>query len=373
MPTFTTRDPNGSVRAYDRAVSLLETLAIEIGVRQCGTEGAARAAEAIAESFRGLGLEPRFQEFPLLGYDAEEPELWIDAERWQAGPCLYSHPGECEGEVRLLSDGVWAVGEGRLVRSIFGKGPIPFVGSSSAAGHIAQPPTAYLSRADAERLRDGQHARLVVRGEFVPGRRDRNVIATVPGASEERVVVGAHFDSVWRGNGAIDNATGVEGLRRVAERLVGREHPRTLEFVAFGAEEIGLVGARRYVAEARERGELPQIVGMVNLDCIGHGDKLELLCSPAALLERAEREARRLGQWERYDVVTELGQEAGTDHLPFAQAGIPALSILHFPYEEYHLPEESLDLIDERKLADAVDLAVALVESQLAEPVARAV
>jgi aminopeptidase YwaD len=351
-------------------VNLLEALAA-IGPRQCGTEAVASAAEAVADAFRELGLEPRLEEFPLLGYETEEPELWVDGERRRVGPCMYSHPGECEGVVEQLSDGVWAVGEGRLVRSLFGRGPIPFFGGSVNAGHVAQPPTAFLSRTDAERIREGQQARLVVRAEFVPGRLDRNVVAELPGASDEVVVVGAHFDSVWRGPGVIDNATGVEGLRRVAERLVGKSHPRRLRFVAFGAEEIGLVGARRHMAGIRERGETRGVAGMVNLDCIGHGAQLELLCSPEALLERTRATAERLGLVDRYEVVTELGQDAGTDHLPFAQAGIPALSILHFPYEEYHLSEESLDLVDENLMRDAVDLAVEMVESQLADPVPR--
>jgi hypothetical protein len=342
---------------------LVRTLAEEIGVRQCGTPAAARAAEAVAAAFRELGLEPRFQEFPLLRYDAEEPELWVDGERWSAGPCMYAHPGVCEGTVEALSDGLWGVGEGRLARSIFGRGPIPFGGRFTLAGHIATPPTAFLSRADSDRIRPGQHAKLVVRGSFVGGQRDRNVVARIPGASEERVVVGAHYDSVWHGPGAIDNATGVEGLRRVAAHFAGTEPPRTIELVAFGAEEIGLVGARRYVAAARDRDELRSIVGMVNLDCIGHGDALQLLCSPAAQLERTREAAARLGLTDRYEVVTELGQEAGTDHLPFAQAGIPAVSILHFPYEEYHLPEDTPALVDERRLDDAVALAVDLVRS----------
>jgi hypothetical protein len=49
----------------------------------------------------------------------------------------------------------------------------------------------------------------------------------------------------------------------------------------------------------------------------------------------------------------------------------PAATILHFPYEEYHLPEESLALVDEQRLADAVELAADLIESQLAAPVSR--
>ena len=355
----------------DTAPGLLRTLSEEIGVRRCGTEAAARAAAAVATAFRELGLEPVFQEFPFLRYDPEEPELWVDGERWRAGPCMYAHPGVCEGEIEVLSDGLWGVGEGRLARSIFGRGPIPFVGRLTHAGHIAMPPTAFLSRADCERIRAGQHARLVVRGAFVGGQRDRNVVARVPGASDERVVVGAHYDSVWNGPGAIDNATGVEGLRRVASHFAGTEPARTIELVAFGAEEVGLVGARRFVANEQERDTLGSIVGMVNLDCIGLGETLELLCSPPALLERTRAAAERLGLTERYEVVTELGQEAGTDHLPFAQAGIPAVSILHFPYEEYHLPEDTVALVDEQRLEDAVALAIDVVQSLVDDPVPR--
>ncbi len=354
-----------------RPADLLQTLAETIGVRQCGTEAAARAADAVAAAFRELGLEPVFQEFPILRYDAEEPELWVDGEQWRAGPCMYAHPGVCEGAVEALSDGLWGVGEGRLARSIFGRGPIPFVGRFTLAGHIATPPTAFLSRADSDRIRAGQHARLVVRGSFVGGQRDRNVVARIPGASEDRVVVGAHYDSVWNGPGAIDNATGVEGLRRVAAHFAGTKPARTIELVAFGAEEVGLVGARRYVSDARDRDTLGSIVGMVNLDCIGYGETLELLCSPPALLERTRAAAGRLGLTERYDVVTELGEEAGTDHLPFAQAGIPAVSILHFPYDEYHLPDDTLALVDERRLADAVALAIDVVQSLVDDPVPR--
>jgi hypothetical protein len=351
--------------------SLLAVLAEDIGVRQCGTEQAAAAADAIADAFRALGLRPRFQEFPLLRYDAQEPELWVEGERWRVGPCMYAHPGICAGRVERLSDGCWAVGDGRLVRSVFGRGPIPFTARVAAGGHVATPPTAFLSRADDERLRAGQEARLVVRGAWVGGHRDRNVVVSIPGASSEKVVVGAHFDSVWRGAGAIDNATGVEGLLRLARRFAGQRLPRTLELVAFAAEEIGLVGARRYVAEHRERDALSSILGTVNLDCIGYGEQLQLLCSTEGLRDRALAAAARLGLTDRYAVVTTLGGDAGTDHMPFAEAGVPAMSILHFPYEEYHLPDESLAMVDERRLDDAVELAADLVASQLAMPVGR--
>jgi len=111
---------------------------------------------------------------------------------------------------------------------------------------------------------------------------------------------------------------------------------------------------------------------MVNLDCIGRGDKLVLLAAPAELLGRAEELARTLGLLDRYEVSTELSEEAGTDHAPFATEKIPAISILHFPFDEYHLTSDTAELVDERLMNDAVDLATALVESQLARPVPRA-
>src|SRR5436305_14110311 len=184
---------------------------------------------------------------------------------------MYANPGECEGAVRRLSEGTWAVGEGRLVRSIFGKGPIPFFGGSANAGHVAQPPTVFLSRTDAERIREGQTARLVVRAEFVPGRVDRNVVAELPGASDEVVVVGAHYDSVWRGPGVIDNATGVEGLRRVAEGFAGGGQPgRSLIFSGFAAEEIGCIGSRSWIFDSEVTGERGRTQACLYRDWIAH-------------------------------------------------------------------------------------------------------
>ena len=369
-------------------MSLVETLAVSIGVRTAGSPEAARAAEAIADAFRSSGLEPRFQEFPLLAYDAEEPELEVDGERWPAGPCAYAHPtdGAVEGRVRHVGtskpEGLFPPAHSfavvddagrelaRLEMSPFGGDAIPF---SGGARQIVVPPTAFISGSDANRLLEleGATARVRIAGRFVPGRSERNVVARLEGESDETVVVSAHYDSVWRGPGAIDNATGVEGVRRLAERFASGPRPaRSIELCAFAAEEIGLLGARVFVFEAGIRGELERIRGVVNLDCIAYGERLGVLASPPELLGRAEGLARSLGLTERYE--TEFTTTArGVDSVPFAEAGVPAATILHFPYPEYHTPRERPELVDEQRLADAVELAGALVESQLERPVPR--
>ena len=77
---------------------------------------------------------------------------------------------------------------------------------------------------------------------------------------------------------------------------------------------------------------------------------------------------RRLALVAVLAAAAAIGPVTGTDHFYFAQEQIPAVSVLHFPYEEYHLPSERMELVDDQKLEDAVDLATALVEHQLAEP-----
>jgi Iap family predicted aminopeptidase len=360
---------------------LIETLAVGVGPRTAGSDAASRAAEAVADAFRELGLEPRFQEFELVGYEADEPQLEVEGERWDAGPCMYAHAFDDEGTVKRIGESNAPIGEGklstfaivdangrevaRLLTSPFSTGAIPFM---SAHVHITTPPTAFVSRTDSARLQDGMRVRLKVGGRFLPGRRERNVIAELPGRSEDRVLVTAHYDSVWRGPGAVDNASGVEGVRRIGEALRGRDLPRSVQLVAFAAEEIKLTGSRWYVDEAKLRGELAQIAGVVNLDCIARGDKLNVLASPDALLGRAVEAARGLGLLERYELETGPAT-GGVDSHWFADAGVPALTILHFPYDEYHLPADSPTLVDEQLMDDAVALALALVESQLAHPI----
>jgi hypothetical protein len=364
-------------------VNLIDALAVGVGPRTAGSDEASRAADAVAESFRELGLEPRFQEFELLGYDADEPELHVEGERWDAGPCMYAHSFDGEGTVKRIGESNAPVGDAklpnfaivdaggreaaRILTSPFSTGAIPFM---SAHVHITTPPTAFISRADSERLHDGMHVRLKVGGRFIPGRRERNVIADIPGRADGHVLVSAHYDSVWRGPGAIDNASGVEGVRRVAETLKERELQRGVRFLAFAAEEIKLTGSRWYVDEAKLRGELSEVAGVVNLDCIARGEKLTVLATPDALLGRAVEAARGLGLLDRYELETGPAT-GGVDSHWFAENDVPAATLLHFPFDQYHLPTDTPDLVDAQQLDDAVALAVALVDSQLAQPIAR--
>ena len=100
----------------------------------------------------------------------------------------------------------------------------------------------------------------------------QNVILTVPGVSERRIIVGAHYDSP-NNAGISDNASGVAVLLESAARILHVEHYYTITYIFFGAEEIGLVGALYYV-ENLTTAEAENIALMVNVDVIFDGSTL---------------------------------------------------------------------------------------------------
>jgi Iap family predicted aminopeptidase len=354
------------------AVDLIDVLAREIGPRLAGSDASARAARAVEDALRELGLEPRLQEFPFLAYEPDEPELEVDGERWEAGPVMYAQPADVEGAVRPIGTHVVLPGlfeppafaiedDGRELARLYGNpiggGATPF---PTGYGPTATGPGAYVSAADADRIEDGARVRLRVGGRFVPTR-ERNVLAELPGESDETVIVCAHYDSAWRATGAVDNASGVEAMRRIADRLAGRRHRRTFLAIGFGAEEFGLAGSRFFVTDARTRGELGRVAAVVNLECLGRGERLELWAGPDELRERGVRIARELGLGE----LTTRPPIGGSDHFPFASEGIPAACVARWPFPEYHLPVDTPDLVDDALLEQATELAARLVAQLL--------
>ena len=109
------------------------------------------------------------------------------------------------------------------------------------------------------------------RGVDVPLRDySQNVILTVPGQSERTIIVGAHYDTLPY-PGASDNASGVALLLESAQRMLGADNYHTIIYVFFGAEEIGLVGARVFYSSLSQR-ERDNIVMMINADVLFEGE-----------------------------------------------------------------------------------------------------
>ena len=120
--------------------------------------------------------------------------------------------------------------------------------------------------------------------------------------------------------GARDNGTGVAGALAAAE---GLDDPATGILIT-GAEEFGLVGARVFVAQRAD--DLREAV-VVNLDTIDQEGELALVSHDARGAALARREAPRLVASGLTPRLRRLPVGILTDSLPFARAGVPALTI----------------------------------------------
>ena len=219
----------------------------------------------------------------------------------------------------------------------------------------------------------------------------RNVVATVPGSERGVVVVGAHHDTkndVGPGFvGANDGASGVAVVLELA-RVLAEGAPLdgpSIQFALFDAEEArgdrefaldGLRGSRQYLEYAvagGKQGSAPvgEIGAMVLFDLVGDCDLgiPREANSDAGLYSQFEAAAE-----EATGAAAPFGGEASgvlDDHIPFAEAGIPAVDLIDFtfgpgssPGAYWHTVEDTLDKVCPESL-DAVGEAALIALPRL--------
>lgn len=152
----------------------------------------------------------------------------------------------------------------------------------------------------------------------------KNIIVRKQGSSSELIVIGAHYDKVNDGCGAIDNWTGIVTIAHIYKTLKDVELKKTVLFVGFGREEEGLIGSREIV-KAIDKSQLYQYCAMINIDSLGLGvPHVESSISSAKLLVRASVLARQLQMpFHQSSILT-----IDSDSSSFLARKIPAISIL---------------------------------------------
>ncbi|MBN8645827.1 MAG: M28 family peptidase, partial [Planctomycetes bacterium] len=194
-----------------------------------------------------------------------------------------------------------------------------------------------------------------------------NIAAVLPGRgplAEEYIVVGAHYDHLGFGYvggaqaanlgqihpGADDNASGAAGLLLAAERITEARtrsdipNARSILFMAFGAEEMGLLGSDHYIKNPTVPAS--KIAAMVNMDMIGRLTDNKLQVDGVGTAENFETFLKPV--FDRHTFNYTLGQSGRgpSDHATFYGADIPVLHFFSGLHPDYHTPTDTIDKVN---------------------------
>ncbi len=326
------------------------------GNRSAGTPGDRASVAYVVERLRGAGWSVRTQDVSFPFYRERSAQLTVDGRELRRGedfrPIVYSGSGRvagravsvgnaCErsdfsglgnGEIALAVRGdcffrvkarnAERAGAGAVLVADNEGGEVP----AATLGGVGARIPALIVGAGAG-VAAGDRVELAVDATS-ERRRTQNVIAETPGGAGDRIVMaGAHLDSVANGPGLNDNGSGVATLLEAAEEIGPRPPGARIRLAFWGAEELGLLGSRRYVRSLDE-GERRGIAAYLNFDMVGSPNGRPAVYSDgnrqlAQLLRRAA--GRRLP-----------GASTGgaSDHAPFQSAGIPVSGLYTGASEE---------------------------------------
>ena len=380
---------------------------VAIGPRRAGSPNEGTASSYVAGQFRAMGIPAIIEPFVFESFEPSGIALRIGNEEFTpAGLGMDPYAGDFgtsySGAFHLLDPGAqsgWPSAE-----DVAGKAAVTSeAGDPSLHFRIAalRPKIIIdLSPGDLKRIWDlkERDVALAFRGTYIRGT-SRNVIARLgskPPAPQ--IIVGSHLDAYRDCPGANDNASGVAALLEVARWLKGLDIPEEigLTFIAFGAEEAGILGSRRYVERHAEEmkncrlafvfddlgggvsvqierngglKDSPQNSGVSRIPGAYQGRTWEGLrypwklvpppalfaalatpIHPAWLVDRIDEAVKEL------DFDVQFTQIQGSDQMSFAQAGIATCGI-SAPSGRSHTPDDRPNTVDIEKVRKCAEAA----------------
>jgi hypothetical protein len=206
----------------------------------------------------------------------------------------------------------------------------------------------------------------------------KNVIAVLEGEGPEAdktIVIGAHYDHLGLGgsgslapwtaavhNGADDNASGTATLLELAHRLATGPKPKhRIVFMAFTAEERGLLGSAHYVRNPRF--PLESTIAMFNLDMVGRLNDDKLMVYGTGTAKEFDPLVESLCQQAGFKITKHPGGFGPSDHSSFYSKKIPVLHLFTGTHTDYHRPSDDTGKLNIEGMRRVADLLLAIVEA----------
>ena len=208
----------------------------------------------------------------------------------------------------------------------------------------------------------------------------RNVVAAIDGSDpalrDEWVIAGAHYDHLGRdgefslerdGNGQIhhgadDNASGTAGILELARiASANRESlKRSVLFIGFAGEEVGLRGSSHFVAEPTI--DIENAVAMINLDMIGRLRDNRIFVSGVGTSPNFAASLERFNESVGLRLDYSDSGMGASDHMSFNIKRIPVLFFFSGLHSDYHKPSDTAEKIDAEGAGKVLMLAYQMID-----------
>ena len=373
----------------ERTFEDTRVLAVDIGIRPAGTEAEREAADYIASQLRDAGYVVDIEAFDTsyrgdhssIAAQGEGPSLQAlalasSSNGTATAPLVHAGLGAPEdfedvdvrGAIALLDRGVVpfrdkarnAQDAGAVAVVIVNHDRRLFGGTLGAQSGVTIPVLGVAGQTgEALRALADDGTPVTVTADV--GRQSLTSQNVVGRNGECRAYLGAHYDSVPYGPGANDNASGTALLIELARtnRVEG------LCVIAFGAEEVGLLGSQAFV----DAHDVSDVVFMLNFDMVARigqraNDGPRFVPGDGALAERAAGIADRLG----YGIPAgDFPLGSASDHVSFEEAGVPAITVHSGGSDFIHTSQDTMDTVFREDLAIFLEVSTALLRELLAE------
>jgi len=224
----------------------------------------------------------------------------------------------------------------------------------------------------------------VAQHAHVAGLKGSNVIGLLPGRDpilrNEAVIVGAHYDHLGLGgfgsldpdstgkvhNGADDNASGAAMLIQIASRLAAMPPARTVIFIAFSGEELGLLGSAYYVKQPLY--PLSTTLAMINLDMVGRLRQKRLIIYGSRTAKEFPALLDSLNWHAGLDLKAQGDGYGPSDQSSFYAAGRPVLHFFTDLHEDYHRTTDDWQKINVEGFGQVAGFVTGLVTALANRP-----
>lgn len=397
----------------DSAYEILKSLTTEVGARHPGTPGEKAGIEWGIKKLKALGfdkvytedvkmngwvrgietaeiLQPSYQKMIItaLGRSKSTPEGGLDAEivHFESYADLEkAADGSLKGKIAFISNRMERFKDGAgygpaniarskghelaaqkgaealLIRSIgTDDHRNPHTGATNVAMGYTKVPAVALSNPDADQLvrligyGHSPKIRLNIQTKDLGPIVTKNVIGEITGRElpDEIVVIGGHLDSWDLGTGAVDDGAGVAiamATGAFIKNNTTKPPRRTIRVILWGAEELGLIGARAYAKAREEDGTIAKhVIGSESDFGAGpvYGLQSSTNVSPNAI-HVVDTMAVLMG---KLGVSRRSGNTSGgPDMMPLAALGVPALNLMQDGtdyFDLHHTPDDTFDKVN---------------------------